>query len=93
MHSPELKAFIRDHSALFWSIPENKKENISEAALVETILNYGDLDVVKKLFSLIGLKKTATIFFESLGQSERKRGNYHELTIHFFTLYFQRYAS
>ncbi len=93
MHPPEIKSFIRDHSVLFWYIPEHKKEDISEAVLVETILNYGDLESVKKLFSLIGIKKTAAIFFESLEQSERKRGNYHELTIHFFTLFFKRYAS
>ena len=93
MHSPELKSFIRDQSALFWYIPENKKEDISEAALIETILNYGDIDSVKKLFSIMGVKRAAAIFFESLAQSDRKRGNYHELTINFFTLYFQRYAS
>lgn len=93
MHSPEIKAFIRDHSALFWSIPEDKKEEISEAALVETILNYGDMESVRKLFSLIGMKKVAAVFFKSIQQSDRKRGNYHELTINFFTLFFHRYAS
>ena len=93
MSSPEIKSLIRENSALFWYIPENKKEEISEEALVETILNYGTIESVKKLFSIIGVKRTAEIFFQSLAQSERKKGNYHELTIHFFTLYFQRHAS
>ncbi len=34
MNSPEIKAFIRKHSALFRYIPEDKKEEISEDVLV-----------------------------------------------------------
>jgi hypothetical protein len=52
MNSPEVKAFIRQHSALFWYIPEDKKEDISPDVLVEFILNYGDLGAVKELFSI-----------------------------------------
>jgi hypothetical protein len=91
-HSPMVKAFIRKHSSLFWYTPEDKKEDISEAFLVETILNYGDLQSVIELISLLGLKKTSDIFINSINQSDRKRGNYHELTLNFFTLMFKAHA-
>jgi hypothetical protein len=92
MNSPKIQAFIREHSDLFWYIPEDQKGRISKDVLVETILNYGDLTTVKQLINLLGVKKTAQIFFESLQVSDRRKGNYHELTINFFTLFFNRYA-
>ena len=92
MNSPEVKAFIRQHSSLFWYIPEDKKEEISEDVLVEFILNYGDLEAVKGLFSLYGIKKVGDIFFNSINLSERRKGNYHELTLNFFSILFNRYA-
>jgi len=39
MNSPEVKAFIRKHSNLFWYIPDDKKEDIDNEVLVEFILN------------------------------------------------------
>jgi hypothetical protein len=48
INTPEIKQFIREHSNLFWYTPEDQKEHISQEFLVETILNYGDLDAVKK---------------------------------------------
>jgi hypothetical protein len=92
MNSPEVKDFIRRNSALFWYTPEEKKEDISPEFLVETILNWGDLTAVKQLFELVGIKKVAEIFFHSISLSERRKGNYHELTINYFTLLFNRYA-
>lgn len=93
MNSPEIKAFIRENSSLFWYTPEDKKEEISLEFLVETILNYGDMIAVKKLLALIGIRKVAKIFFDSINQSSRRKGNFHELTINYFTLVFKRYAS
>lgn len=92
MYSPELKAFIRHHSSLFWYTPEDKKEEISQELLVETILNYGDLDSVKELIRLFGLKEIATIFNNDINLSERRKGNYQELTLNYFQLLFSRYA-
>jgi len=92
MNSPEIQAFIREHRALFWYTPEDKKEDISLEFLVETILNYGDLKAVKRLFELLGIRKVAEIFFHSINMSDRRKGNFHELTINYFTLLFQRYA-
>ena len=93
MNSPEIKAFIRDNSTLFWYTPEDKKEEISLEFLVETILNYGDLKTVKQLFDLIGIKTAANFFFDSINKSYRRKGNFNELTINYFTLVFKGYAS
>jgi hypothetical protein len=93
MNSPEVKAFIRQQSALFWYIPEDKKEDISPDVLVEFILNYGDLGAVKELFSIYGIQNVADIFFNSINLSERRKSNFNELTINYFTLFFNRNAS
>jgi len=92
MNTPEVKAFIRQHSVLFWYIPEDKKEDINPEVLVEFILNYGDMDAVKGLFSLYGINRVAEIFFNSINLSERRKGNYNELTLNYFTILFNKYA-
>jgi hypothetical protein len=92
MNTPEIKAFIKEHSPLFWYIPEDKKEEVSPELLVETILNYGDKEAVLTLFNLMGIKNVARVFYSSTNQSERKRANYHELTINYFNLLFSKYA-
>jgi hypothetical protein len=92
MNSPEVKAFIRQHNSLFWYIPEDQKEEISPDVLVEFILNYGDMEAVKGLISLYGIENVAEIFFNSINLSDRRKGNYHELTLNYFTLLFSKYA-
>ncbi len=92
MNSPEIKAFIRENNHLFWYTPDEKKEEISLEFLVETILNYGDIKALKKMLDLIGIKNTAKIFFNSINLSERRKNNFHELTINYFTLFFKRHA-
>jgi hypothetical protein len=92
-NSPELKAFIRRNAYLFWYTPDNKKEDISHELLVEHILNNGTLDAVRELFEIMGINTVAKVFFNAIGKSERKKGNYHELTINYFTLIFKQYAS
>jgi hypothetical protein len=89
MNSPEIKAFIKEHSYLFWWIKPEEKENIELSFLVEAILNYGNEKSVKRLFELIGIQKVAEIFYR---QTSRQRINYHPRTVHYFTLYFQRHA-
>jgi hypothetical protein len=89
MNSPEVKKFIKEHSALFWYTPEKDKENISQELLVETILNYGDLDDVKKMFKLIGLQGVSNTFFNAEG---RKKLNYYPEIYNFFSLFFKKNA-
>lgn len=93
MNSPELKEFIRENSSLFWYTPQDKKEDIGPELLVETILNYGDINAVRKLFKLMGIQKVSEVFFYSINLSQRRRGNFHESTVNYFTLVFKRYAS
>ena len=88
----ELKQFIDKHKNLFWYTPENKLHAISDSFLVETILNYGDMDAVRNLFDIMGIKNVAKIFFDDINKSERRKNNYNELTLNYFTLVFNRYA-
>lgn len=92
MRSPELKEFILQHSNLFWYTPQDKKVEVSDELLVETILNYGDLEAVRKLFNILGINTVANLFFQSINTSERRRGNFNEITISYFTQFFNKYA-
>ncbi len=92
MRSPELKAFILKNSDLFWYTPQDKKVEISDEYLVENILNYGDKEAFVELSKLMGLKTVSKIFFDSINKSDQNRGNYSELTIHFFNHVFKKYV-
>jgi hypothetical protein len=88
-HSEEIKQFIRDHSSLFWYIKPEAKERISLEFLVETILSFGTISNVKRLFELLGTEKAAEIFYK---QISGRRINYQPRTKHFFKLYFDRHV-
>ena len=90
--SDELKQYITKHKNLFWYTPENKLHNISDSFLVETILNYGDMNAVRNLFEIMDIKNVAKIFFDDINLSERRKNNYQELTLNYFTLLFNRYV-
>jgi hypothetical protein len=84
-----LKDFIREQSALFWYSSGDKAETVSDELLVETILNYGDMEAVRKLLKVMGVRQTAAIF---RGMTGRKQLNYFPEIWNFFNLYFNRYA-
>jgi hypothetical protein len=88
-NTPEIKQLIGEYSYLFWYTPENKKEELSHELLVETMLNYGNLEAVKKLFAVMGTKKVAEVFF---GMQGRKKMNYFPEIYNFFSLYFNKHA-
>lgn len=73
---------------LIWYVKDF--ENISEEAVVEAVLNYGDFDDVKKLISILGMKRIARIFRKYAG---RRRSNYRPEIKSYFKLYFKKYAS
>jgi hypothetical protein len=50
------------------------------------------METVRQLFRVMGIKTVAKIFFDAVNQSERRKNNYHELTLNYFTLLFNRYA-
>ena len=89
MRTPELKEFIRQNSHLFWYIPEDKKEDISDELLVETILNYGTLNDFIHLKNISGINFLSNIFLNLEG---RKKLNYYPEIFNFFNLYFAKYA-
>jgi len=91
--SPEVKKYIDERQHLFWYSPAPKNETVSDELLVEIILNYGSMDDLRALFKVMNIKSVAKVFFDSIGKSERRKGNYHELTLNYFTLLFNHYAS
>ena len=93
MRSAEVKKFIDDHGHLFWYSPAPKSETVSDELLVEMVLNYGSIDDLKGLFAVMTINGVAKIFFDSIGKSERRKGNYYEVILNYFTLYFNRHAS
>ena len=92
MRSPALKQYIDKRRNLFWYTPESKKEEVPDSLLVETILNYGTMEDVRELLATMGIQQVAKIFFDSINQSERRKNNYMDLTLNYFTLLFARYA-
>ena len=93
MRTEELKNFIRENGYLFWYTPEDKGEKVTDDLLVETMLNYGSTDQIKRLFDIMGMKTVAGIFFHAINLSERRKNNFFEPTRNYFTLYFNRYAT
>jgi len=89
MNPPEIKQFINQHSNLFWYTPEDKKQEISNEFLVETIFNYGDLEDVRKLFKIMGVERLSEIFS---GLQGRKKLNYYPEIYHFFSILIHRYV-
>lgn len=80
---------IEKHKSLFWYTPEAEKQNISDALLVERILNDGSLDDVRELIDVLGGKRVAEVFFSATG---RQKNNYYPEIYHFFSLVLKKYA-
>lgn len=79
--------FVRKRKHLFWST--KNYDGLSNGAIIEGVLNYGDMDDVRALFKLLGIKEVAKIFKE---QTNRTRVNYRPEVVNYFRLYFQKYA-
>ncbi len=85
----KIKNFIKEHSSLFWYTPEDKKKDIDEDLLLETILNYGSLENSLQLINIMGeeyvLNKLANI-------KGRKKNNYYPEIYNFFMLYLKNHV-
>ena len=77
------------HKSLFWYIPEDEKQNISDALLVERIPNDGTLDDYRELVVALGGKRVAEVFFSATG---RQKQNFYPEIYHFFSLVLKKYA-
>ena len=82
-----IRNFIKERPYLVWGT--RNYDNLSEEAIVENVLNYGDIDDVKEMFSILGVKKSAIIFKKQISQ---KRNNYRPKIKNYFNLYFKKYA-
>ncbi len=89
MYSSDIKLFIKEKKDLFWYTPDDKKEEVSPALLVETILNYGTMDDVRTLIRLMGMDEVARVFFSAKG---RQKLNYYPQIYNYFSLLFGKYA-
>jgi len=93
MRTLKVKTYIEDRQYLFWYSPFTKSDTVSDELLVEIVLNYGSMEDIKELFMVKPIKEVADIFFNSINKSERRKANYHDIIINYFTLFFNRYAS
>jgi len=82
-----LQNFIKKRPYLVWHTRDF--DQLSQEAIVEAVLNYGDMNDVRKLISILGIQETARIFRE---QTNRARINYRPEVVNYFRLYFQKYA-
>ena len=82
-----LQDILKAKPYLSWYI--KNKDELSDESALEHILGYGDWDDVQELLSILGAKKTATIFRR---QIQRRRVNYDPKMINYFKLYFNKYA-
>lgn len=89
MENTARNKFIDRHSALFWYTPAEHKHDISDALLVETILNYGTLDDYKHLLEVLGARNVAHTFFSLKG---RQKQNIYPEIYNFFSLVLKKYA-
>lgn len=79
--------FIKKRPYLIWHT--KNFENLSDEIIVESVLNYGDFDDVKKMILILGIEKTAGIFRKEI---RKKRNNYRPEIKNYFQLYFNKYA-
>ena len=79
---------IEKNKSLFWYIPDDKKQDISDALLVETVLNHGTLNDYRELIEALGGERVAQVFFSATG---RQKGNYYPEIYHFFSLVLKKY--
>jgi len=82
-----IDSFIKKRPHLVWST--KNYDNLSEEAIVEAVLNYGDWKDFKELIKILGVEKTANIFRK---QIKKKRCNYCPEVKNYFNLYFDKYA-
>ncbi len=73
---------------LFWWT--TNKAQLSDEAIVEAVLCYGDENELKSLFEWLGMRRVAEIFRQQLQQ---QRVNYPARTKHFFSLFFNKHVS
>lgn len=83
----DIHEFIKERPYLIWYT--KNYDGLSDEAVVEATLNYGNWDDVHKLIGILGKKRVAEIF---RNESARERSNYYPKIRHYFNLYFNKFA-
>ena len=81
--------YIQQHANLFWYTPADKKKDVSDALLVETILNYGTLEDYRGLLAILTPQRVAEVFFSA---DERQQKNYFPVIRNFFSIVLKKYV-
>lgn len=82
-----IQDFIKKRPYLIWYVKNH--DSLSEAAIVESVLNYGTWEDVLECFKILGIKQAAVIFRKQISQ---KRCNYYPAIKNYFKLYFDAHA-
>lgn len=82
-----IQNFIKTKPYLVWYV--NDFDNLSEEAIVEAVLNYGDWEDVQMVIKILGIKKVALIFRK---KAKAKRSNYRPEIKNYFRFYFNKYV-
>lgn len=85
----KLTKLVQENQPLFWSTATKDLDRLDKESVVETLLNYGNLENIKRLFSIMGIGEVADIFYS---KAFGKRSNYLLQTRNYFELYFSRHA-
>lgn len=85
-----INEFIKRRPYLIWWVRDYDK--LKAESIVEATLNYGDWNDVQALIKILGIKKVAEIFRAKSKPSKIGRQNYRPEVIHYFNLYFNKYA-
>ncbi len=75
------------NSKIFWDIPKEKIAKLSELAILERILNYGDMNQLREV-----LKEKEDFQKEYFKLRNKKRSNLSPLVINYIDLYLKRNA-
>ena len=79
--------FIRKRPYLVWST--KNYDGLSEEAIVEAVLNFGNFKDVKEMIDILGMTRTAEIFRK---ETSKKRCNLRPEIKNYFQLFFNKYA-
>lgn len=80
----DLKQLARQQKQLFWDIAESSLDQLSNEAIIERIVNYGDMKAFKSLVS-----NTDKDYLRNIVVSERhkRRQNYRQKALNFLEIY------
>lgn len=83
----DIHDFIVQRKHLAWYV-KNLRE-LSNEAIIEATLNFGNWNDVQEMIKILGIKKVAEIFNR---ETAGKRSNYRPEVSHYFKLYFAKHA-